>query len=140
MKLSRSLLVAMAMFCIMHSAVQGQGGADLVLLDGKVWTGDPARPETEAIAIRGDRVLATGTSEAMRKLALPEAKTIELHGRRVLPAFNDSHVHIQMGGANLVGVHLTDTRTPAEFRQRIGDYAKTIREMRAQIDAGRRRE
>jgi predicted amidohydrolase YtcJ len=126
MKLSRSLLVAMAMFCIMHSAVQGQGGADLVLLDGKVWTGDPARPETEAIAIRGDRVLATGTSEAMRKLALPEAKTIELHGRRVLPAFNDSHVHIQMGGANLVGVHLTDTKSPAEFRHRIGDYAKTI--------------
>jgi hypothetical protein len=102
----------------------GQSGADLVLLGGKVWTGNPAQPETEAIAIRGDRILATGTSEAMRALAVPDAKIVELNARRVLPAFNDSHVHIQMGGANLVGVHLTDARTPEEFRQRIADYAK----------------
>jgi len=122
----RSLLAALAMLGLAHSVVYGQGGANLVLLDGKVWTGDPAHPETEAVAIRGDRILATGSSDAMRKLALPDATVIELNGRRVLPAFNDSHVHIQMGGANLVGVHLTDARSPQEFRQRIADYAKTL--------------
>jgi predicted amidohydrolase YtcJ len=124
--LIRNLLVALAMLGSLRSAVYSQGGANLVLVDGKVWPGDPAHPETEAVAIRGDRILATGSSDAMRKLALPEARIIELNGRRVLPAFNDSHVHIQLGGANLVGVHLTDARSPAEFRRRIADYAKTL--------------
>src|SRR5580698_3281660 len=51
------------------SALHGQDGASLVLLNGKVWTGDASQPEAEAIAVRGSRILATGSSEAMRKLA-----------------------------------------------------------------------
>jgi predicted amidohydrolase YtcJ len=102
------------------------GGADLVLAGGKVWTGVASDPVTEAVAIRDSRILATGSSEAMMKLALPGAKIIALHGRLVLPGFNDSHVHIQMGGANLVGVHLTDSKSHAEFRERMGAFAKTI--------------
>jgi predicted amidohydrolase YtcJ len=102
------------------------GGADLVLVGGKVWTGVASDPVTEAVAIRDSRILATGSTEAMMKLALPGAKVIALHGRLVLPGFNDSHVHIQMGGANLVGVHLTDSKSQAEFRERMGAFAKTI--------------
>jgi len=102
------------------------GDADVVLVGGKVWTGVEATPEASAIAIRGSRVLATGSDEAMLKLALPGATIFQLNGERVLPAFNDSHVHIQMGGANLVGVHLTDSKSQAEFRERMAVYAKTI--------------
>jgi hypothetical protein len=61
----------------------------------------------------------------MIKLATPGTKVVHLNGRLVLPGFNDAHVHVPMGGANLVGVHLTDTRNPAEFRQRIAEFAKT---------------
>ena len=120
------MLLAIALFFLAHTTLHGQDGANLLLVDGKVWTADPAHPETEAVAIRGDRILATGSSVEMMKLATPDAKVIQLHGRLVLPGFNDSHVHIQMGGANLVGVHLTDTRSQAEFRARISAYAKTI--------------
>jgi hypothetical protein len=102
------------------------GGADVVLVGGKVWTGLASDPVTQAVAIEGTRVLATGTSAAMLKLAVPGAKIIELKGRLVLPGFNDAHVHIQMGGANLVGVHLTDSRSQAEFRERMAAYAKTV--------------
>lgn len=124
--MTRNFLLPIALLFLAHPTLHSQGGANLLLVDGKVWTVDPSHPQTEAIAIRGDRILATGTTADMMKLATPDAKVIQLHGRLVLPGFNDAHVHIQMGGANLVGVHLTDTRSQAEFRDRIAAYAKTI--------------
>lgn len=122
----RKALLPIALLFLLHPTLHGQDGANLLLVGGKVWTADPAHSETEALAIRGDRILATGSSAEMMKLATPDAKVIQLRGRLVLPGFNDSHVHVQKGGASLVGVHLTDTRSQAEFRERVAAYAKTI--------------
>ena len=99
--------------------------ATLVLLNGKVWTEDSAHPEVEAVAIAGNTILAAGTSTEMRKLAAPDAKIIDLAGRRVVPGFNDSHIHVMVGGEDELGVHLTSAKSAAEFRQRIADFAKT---------------
>ncbi|MGA7156154.1 MAG: amidohydrolase family protein [Acidobacteriaceae bacterium] len=123
-----SLMVAAMGLAAAGLRAQGpvMGGADLVLVGGKVWTGVASDPMTQAVAIEGTHILATGTDAAMMKLAVPGAKVIALHGRLVLPGFNDAHVHIQIGGANLVGVHLTDCKSPQEFRARIAAYAKTI--------------
>jgi predicted amidohydrolase YtcJ len=120
-----TLLPLMLLFLAGTTCLRAQTDADVVLVGGKVWTGVASQPQAEAVAIHGSRVLAVGSSEAMLKLAMPAAKIIQLHGRLVLPGFNDAHVHIQMGGANLVGVHLTDTKSQAEFRQRISTFAKT---------------
>jgi len=118
-----SLPLAVLLFVVPMSFAQDT--ADLILLDGKVWTEIPSQPQAEAVAIRGNRILAVGSSDAILKLATPGTKIIHLNGRLVLPGFNDAHVHVPLGGANLVGVHLTDTRSPAEFRQRIAEFAKT---------------
>jgi hypothetical protein len=115
----------LALVFLLAPMSHAQDTADLVLVDGKVWTGVPSQPEAEAVAIRGNHILAVGSSDAMIKLATPGTKVVHLNGRLVLPGFNDAHVHVPMGGANLVGVHLTDTRNPAEFRQRIAEFAKT---------------
>jgi predicted amidohydrolase YtcJ len=105
--------------------IHAQDTADLILLDGKVWTEVPSQPQAEAVAIRANHILAVGSSAAVLKLATPGTKVIHLNGRLVLPGFNDSHVHVPLGGANLLGVRLTDTKSPAEFRQRIAEFAKT---------------
>ena len=123
MSLRKTVLLSLLLFPT-GIAVRAQS-ADVVLVDGKVWTGADSPPQ-EAVAIRGSRILGTGTSQAMLKLASPAAKIIPLHGRLVLPGFNDAHVHVQLGGANLVGVHLTDTKSQAVFRERIGAFAKTV--------------
>jgi predicted amidohydrolase YtcJ len=115
----------LALFFLLAPWSRAQVPADLVLVGGKVWTEVPSQPLAEAVVIRGNRILAIGASKAMLKLAKPGAKIIPLNGRLVLPGFNDAHVHVSVGGANLVGVHLTDARSPAEFRQRIADFAKS---------------
>src|SRR5438105_10745856 len=68
--------------------------ADVVLVHGGVWTVDKAHPEPEALAIWRDRVLAVGTSADVRTLAGPQTRVIDLRGRRVVPGFYDSHVHL----------------------------------------------
>lgn len=99
--------------------------ANLVLVHGRVWTENPAQPETEAVAIAGNHILLTGTSAEVLRLAGPSTRVIELHGRRVVPGFNDAHVHFVPGGLGLSSVQLRDAASQAEFRNRIAEFAKS---------------
>jgi predicted amidohydrolase YtcJ len=65
-----------------------------VLHGGTVFTGDPAMPWAQAIAIEGDRVVAVGTSAGMLAAAPAGATRIDLGGRLVIPGINDAHVHV----------------------------------------------
>lgn len=67
---------------------------DLLLLGGKVFTADSARPWATAVAIGGQRVLAVGDDDTLRALAGPTTRVIALDGRVVVPGFNDAHTHI----------------------------------------------
>ncbi len=57
---------------------------------------------------------------------------IDLKGKRVVPGFNDAHVHFLDGGAGLASVQLRDAKTPEEFRQRIRDFAAKLPKGRPQ--------
>ena len=66
---------------------------DLVLLDGKIVTGDAQRSIREALAIRDGKILALGTTAEMRALAGPDTQVVALGGRTVIPGLIDSHLH-----------------------------------------------
>jgi hypothetical protein len=126
------LVTALAVIAVRPSAGVAQasgsavGFATLLLVDGKIWTEDPAHPEVEAVAIDGNTIIATGTTAEMLKLAGPATRIVRLNGRRAVPGFNDSHVHVMVGGQDKLGVHLTSAKSPLEFRDRIAAYAKTL--------------
>jgi predicted amidohydrolase YtcJ len=103
--------------------VLAQAPADLVLVNGKIWTVDDKRPEVEAVAVLGNRIAAVGSNEEIRKWIGANTKVIDLQGKRVTPGFNDSHVHFLDGGMGLASVQLRYARTPEEFRDRIRDFA-----------------
>lgn len=86
------LLLALAFVVSCRSTVRDD--MDLVLLGGKVFTGDEARPWAEAIAIRGDRIATVGSNESIRAFAGPKTRVIDLGGRVVVPGINDAHVHV----------------------------------------------
>ena len=123
--LMRRLTAAAALLLAVASLAQAQT-ATLILLNGKVWTENPAAPEAEAVAINGEHILAVGASEQIKPLAGPNCKVIDLQGRRVVPGFNDSHVHLLGGGNSLISVQLGDANSAEEFRHRIGDYARKL--------------
>ena len=107
--MTRQTLVALGVaVCAAGLVAQGQGGADLLLLNGRVYTVDPAKPWAEAVAIRGDRILAVGTTADIKGLGRQGARTIELKGAFVSPGFIDAHGHIDCTGSLLVGVNLLE--------------------------------
>jgi hypothetical protein len=95
--------------------------ADVVLVGGRVYTLDPARPWAEGLAIVGDRIAAVGTAAAIRKWAGPGTRVVDLKGAFASPGFNDAHVHMDATGALLVGVNLLDVHTEAPFVERVRD-------------------
>jgi predicted amidohydrolase YtcJ len=107
------------------SVLGALSGADVVLMHGKIWTENPAQPIAEALAITGNRIADVGSSADIGKLIGSQTKVIELQGRRVVPGFNDAHVHFYTGGASLTSVQLRNARSEAEFRERIGAYSRS---------------
>jgi predicted amidohydrolase YtcJ len=76
------------------AALFGQArSADLILHSGKIVTVDPSFSIAEAIAIRGDRIVAVGTTAQIRKLSGTGTQVIDLKGKTVLPGLMDSHMH-----------------------------------------------
>src|SRR5262249_61486132 len=100
--------------------------ADLVLVNGKVWTVDGARPEAEAVAVWRGRILAVGTTEEVRGLAGPRTRVLDLKGRRVVPGFYDSHVHLLGSGRRLSQVALKDAKDEAEFGRRLRAFDRKL--------------
>ncbi len=97
-------LLIMFALTLLGSLVMGQQAPpDLILLNGKIFTSDAAHPYVEALAIRGERIVATGTTEKIRSLAGPLTKRIDLGGRVVIPGINDAHYHC---GFEPAGFHL----------------------------------
>lgn len=93
--------------------------ADLVLLHGRLLTMDAHRPEAQAVAIAGDRILAVGSDQEMRALIGPNTRVIDLHGCFAMPGFNDAHTHLAAGGLAKLEVDLREARSLAEMQQRI---------------------
>jgi predicted amidohydrolase YtcJ len=120
-----SIVVAAALTTAVLFPVRafGQGQADLILVHGKIWTENPRQPEAEAVAIQGNRILEVGESDSVLKLAGPKTKVVDLKGHRVVPGFNDAHVHFYMGGDGITSVQLHEASSAEEFRKKIAEFA-----------------
>jgi predicted amidohydrolase YtcJ len=95
--------------------------ADLVLRGGRVWAGK-GRPPATAIAVKDGRVAVVG----VQSLIGPSTRVVDLHGRLVVPGFNDAHVHFLSGGFGLLSVDLRDARDEQDFVRRIAEHARTL--------------
>ncbi|HKG93124.1 MAG TPA: amidohydrolase, partial [Gemmatimonadaceae bacterium] len=71
----------------------------LAVVNARVWTGDSRRPWADAVAVRGDRIAAVGSSAEVKKMAGADTRVIDGGGRMmVTPGFIDSHIHFLTGG------------------------------------------
>ena len=73
---------------------------DRILFKGEIFTSDVAHPYVQALAIRGERIVATGDTDKIRALAGPPTKQIDLAGRTVIPGINDAHYHLGVTPSN----------------------------------------
>ena len=98
--------------------------ADIILVNGHVWTGESQSSFVDAVAIRGNKVTQVGTSSDIRAKADGHTQIIDLQGRLVTPGFNDAHIHFLSGAMGIFEVDLTDAKTIEEVITRIGNFAR----------------
>jgi hypothetical protein len=118
--MKRCLLQAFVVIaCSLCAFAQTNPAADLIIQNARIWTVDPSQPEAQAVAILGDRIVAVGTRQQVEVWRGPHTREVDAGGRRLLPGFNDAHVHFVDGGTQLDNVQLNDATSPQEFARRI---------------------
>lgn len=91
----------------------------LSLVNGVIYTGNAEHSRVEAVAIRGEKIVAAGSTKEIRALAGPKTRERDLHGAFAMPGFNDAHIHLASGGQAKLAVNLEGTRSLAEFKEHI---------------------
>ncbi len=119
----RYLAVLLSILYLVCSATaEDKLTADLVVLNAKIWTVNRANPQAEALAVVRGRIAAVGPSAGLRCLVGPKTQVLDAKGRRILPGFYDSHVHLLGSGLRLSEVALKDAKDEAEFGKRLREF------------------
>jgi hypothetical protein len=121
----RPIVTTTVLLVLAVSGLRAQVPADLVVY-GRVWTGDTARPWADAVAVRGERIVAVGTRAEVRRLVGPRTRVLDNGSALVTPGLADAHTHFVAGGVQLVSVDLRDAASPGEFLRRIAAFARTL--------------
>ena len=80
---------------------------------------DTTRPEVQAMAVQGDRIASTGTTEEAQKIFRAAKRTIDLRGATVLPGIIDAHTHLIALGESYLRLNLKDVPTEKEIIERV---------------------
>ena len=123
---SRAFLQALLLFFCAATAVVAQKSkspAETIVLHGKLYTLDDKNPWAQALAIRGDKIIAVGTDAAVEKFRGPATKVIDAQGKLVMPGFVDCHIHFLDGSFSLGRVNLAGAKDIPDIQKRLRDYA-----------------
>jgi hypothetical protein len=123
--LRRLALVTLAGLLSCRSA-PSDGPADLVVY-GRVWTGDSARPWAGAVAVAGDTISAVGDSAEIARLVGPGTEVLSNGAALVTPGFMDGHLHLLDGGMQLVSLDLRDADSPEAFARQVQEYVTRLK-------------
>jgi predicted amidohydrolase YtcJ len=99
--------------------------ADRLLLNARVLTLDPRRPEAEALATAGSRILAVGDLGELRPLIGPDTEVVDGEGGLAVPAFHDAHLHLLSYARAASRVDCREVRTIARLRKLLAERAQT---------------
>lgn len=125
---NKALIVILATLGVTACArTEAPESTTLVVKDARVWTGNVDQPWAEAVASRGDEIIAVGSNAEVEALIDDSTEVISVPGSMLVPGFIDTHVHFISGGSGLASVQLRDAATPDEFANRIGEFARTLK-------------
>jgi len=99
--------------------------ADIFVTNARVYTVNGKQPWAEAVAIRGDKIVAVGTERELDSYRGPTTKVLDAAGRLVLPGFTDCHIHFLDGSLSLQRISLDDAEDIPEIQRRVKAYADT---------------
>jgi predicted amidohydrolase YtcJ len=97
--------------------------ADIIVTNARIYTMNPENKWAEAVAIRGEKIIAVGDRKRIDAYRGPSTKVIDAGQRLVLPGFTDCHIHFMDGSLGLTRVDLNGAATVEEIQKRVKAYA-----------------
>jgi predicted amidohydrolase YtcJ len=97
--------------------------ADTVVIHAQIYTVNEKQPRAEALAIRGEKIVAVGSEKEIAAYRGRSTKVIDAGQRMVLPGFTDCHIHFLDGSLSLTHVNVEGLRTVAEIQAKVKEYA-----------------
>lgn len=117
-----SLFTTLGFVCLVITGTAWAQAPDMVLLNGKIVSADDKGSVYQALALRDDRIVATGKSAAIKRMAGKQTRAVDLAGRTVIPGLIDSHIHaIRAAWSYTTEVHWIGVATLDEALGRLRD-------------------
>ena len=109
---SRLIILSLiaVLICAFSGCARKEEPADLVLTNGQIVTMDESIPQAEALAVRGDRIVAVGDQKRIKRFIGQATQVIDLDGKLAVPGFIDSHGHYTSLGQSKVALDLTKAK------------------------------
>ncbi|MDX1508224.1 MAG: amidohydrolase [Woeseiaceae bacterium] len=125
MKIRLLLLLSVLMLAACTQKPADESGAtfaDVIFVNGAVYTVDAARSWATTVAVRGDRIVYVGHDDA-QALRGPDTRIVDLGGRMLMPSFQDIHIHPITSGMEFLTVNLYESSNVAEYVEAVAAYA-----------------
>jgi predicted amidohydrolase YtcJ len=121
------LLPALLCLIVAGASTLGQSSspADTLVVNARIYTVNPRQPWGEALAIRGDKIIAVGGLGEIASLRGPTTHVIDVQQRLVVPGFTDCHIHFLDGSLSLLQINLDEAKTVDEIQRKVKKYADT---------------
>ncbi len=104
-----------------------QAAPDLILSNGKIITVDQRFTIAQAVAVRGDRVVAVGSNQEISALASPNTRKIDLKGKSVIPGLIDNHMHLLRAGTTWTReLRLDEVESRKQAMEMLSARAKSV--------------
>lgn len=116
------LVVALFLLTTACGGLAADETADLIILNGQVYTADGGSGFQQAVAVKGAQIVAVGSNEAIERWRGPETQVIDAGGGAVTPGLIDSHVHFLPGAATLDQLSLSGVADGAELSERFARF------------------
>jgi len=120
----QTILLPFLLMALMQSIQDPSRIADIVFINGKIWTVDESNPEAQAVAVADGKILFVGSNERAKGFVGPQTEIVDLKGRLMLPGFIDNHTHFISGGFQLQSVDLRYAKDEKEFASIIKERAE----------------
>ena len=111
----------------LSTAAATSAPADLIIRDAHIVTVDPKFSIARAAAVRDGKFIAVGSDAEVMKTVGPNTRVVDLHGKTVLPGFDDTHVHLTAGEELPVQVDLTHIRSIKDIQAKIAARAEQVK-------------
>ncbi|MFN8654351.1 MAG: amidohydrolase [Gemmatimonadales bacterium] len=126
LRLSRPALAALLLVSACSTPAPPANPADLVLLHGRVVTLDSANPVAQAIAIKGDRLMAVGSDSAIEAMVGPRTNQVDLKGQLAIPGLIEGHGHFMGLGRSRLQLNLTRAKKWDDIVSMVGASTRDI--------------